>query len=318
MNEGDSVRQPAGWPAITAAASAMAEAVPVDVGPEPAAVMTEAGEGWFGPGLAVRAARLVVGAWAMAVDGDESVLRAISAGDTGLSAAGKDDNGDPAYCLLHPAGENWVIAPGAKLASIDLWRLDRGGDAPELGAAWRFTAYQRCGLPVIPPGWTGPGEKEYVGSAYLTFHESLPWPWRLTHGHVETIDEYYGYKYVTRDEAPEEYRARTGSTVAAVAAVALVPSGTYRLLVSYAEHDHKFSGDAASDVDSDVPLTREEAQRLAESAVEADAKRRIGSLDPGDGGEMEVHPSLSCLQVIRLLARAPQVVPSSGAQPAAS
>jgi hypothetical protein len=33
-----------------------------------------------------------------------------------------------------------------------------------------------------------------------------------------------------------------------------VPGGTYRLLASFAEHDHKFGGDATSDVDSDGPL----------------------------------------------------------------
>jgi hypothetical protein len=132
-------------------------------------------------------------------------------------------------------------------------------------------------------------------------------------GHVETGDEYYGYKFTARDETPAEYRTRTspagplaGAGLAASAA-ALVPGGTYRLLASFAEHDHKFSGDATSDVDSDVPLTRDEASRLAEQAIDAEARRRIASVYPVDGAEMEVRPSLNLLRVIRLLELAPPV-----------
>ena len=119
---------------------------------------------------------------------------------------------------------------------------------------------------------------------------------------------HYGYEYTTRDETPGEYRSRTGM---AASAAALVPGGTYRLLASYAENDHKFGGDATSDVDSDVPLPREEAQRLAEDAIDADARRRIASIYPNDGSEMEVRPSLSSLSVIRLLDLAPPVAPAT-------
>jgi len=118
----------------------------------------------------------------------------------------------------------------------------------------------------------------------------------------------YGYEYTTRDETPGEYRSRTGM---AASAAALVPGGTYRLLASYAENDHKFGGDATSDVDSDVPLPREEAQRLAEDAIDADARRQIALIYPNDGSEMEVRPSLSSLSVIRLLDLAPPVAPAT-------
>jgi hypothetical protein len=128
----------------------------------------------------------------------------------------------------------------------------------------------------------------------------------------------HDYTFTARNETPEEYRARTGpagplaSAGLPVSAAALVPGGTYRLLASFAEHDHKFSGDATSDVDSDVPLTRDEASRLAEQAIDAEARRRMVSVYPVDGAEMEVRPSLNMLQVIRLLELAPPVEGATG------
>ena len=303
---------------IPEAVAAAIERVPVDVGPGRAAVMTEAGEGRLSYGNVVRAARLVVATWVTAVNGDGSALRALA--EPGLSdIGGSDDDGhDAAYDLLNPVRKDWVIARDPEVTGIELRRLDRGGDIPELSVGWRFTGFQRYGGPVIPPGWTGSGGREYVGSAYLAFDESRSFPWRMSHGHVETVDEYYGYKFTARDETPEEYRTRTspagplaGAGLAASTA-ALVRGGTYRLLASFAEHDHKFSGDATSDVDSDVPLTRDEASRLAEQAIDAEARRRMASVYPVDGAEMEVRPSLNVLQVIRLLELAPPVESATG------
>jgi hypothetical protein len=132
------------------------------------------------------------------------------------------------------------------------------------------------------------------------------------------VDEYYGYTFTARDETPEEYRARAEpsepltSVALPVSAAALVPGGTYRLLASFAEHDHKFSGDATADVDSDVPLTRDEAGRLAEQAIEAAARRRMAALYPNDEAELEVRPSLQVLQVLRLLEPASPVESATG------
>jgi hypothetical protein len=275
--------------------AAAVDEVAVRVAPGPAAAMTEAGDGWLGRELAVRAARLVVAAWTMAVDGDESSLAAIS-----------DD--DAARYLIHPVRQNWVIAPGPRVTDIDLWQLDRDGDVPELGVRWRFTADQRYAGPAVPPGWLPPGMREYVGSAHLTLDESRPWPWRLTHGSVRTIDAYYGYSYAARDETAAQYQARIGE-----GAGAAVLSGTYRLVAGYAEHDEKFSGSATADVDSDGPLSREEAQRLAESAIDADARQRMAAVYPQrEIGEDDVRPSLSSLEVIRLLGPAPAVEPAAG------
>jgi hypothetical protein len=283
-------------PEIPARVAASVDQVPVRAAPGPAAAMTEAGDGSLGHEQVVNATRLVVAAWAMAVDGDESALSAIS-----------DD--DAAHFLLHPVRESWVIAPGPRVTDIDVRKLDHVGQAPELGVRWRFTADQRYAGPVIPPGWMPPGDREYVGSAHLALDESRPWPWRLTHGSVRTIDAYYGYTYTTRDETADEYQARTATPSVRAA---LVPSGTYRLVASYAEHDEKFGGTATTDVDSDGPMSREEAQRLAESAIDADARRRMAAIYPlREIGEDDVRPSLSSLEVIRLLCPAPAVEPAT-------
>jgi hypothetical protein len=304
--------------AVPEPVAAAIEGIPVDIAPSAAAAMTEAGEGWLSPGTAVRAARTVVAAWVAAVDGDDRALRELAErapSDADEDAdADEDDGYDAAYGLLHPARKSWVIAPHPVVAGIELRRPGLGDEVRELSVEWRFTAGQRYGGPVIPPGWMGPGDREYVGTAYLAPDESRAFPWRMSSGHVETVDEYYGYAYAAADEMPEEYQGRTGL---AVSAAALVPSGTYRLLASFAEHDHKFSGDASADVDSDVPLTREEAQRLAQDAAAVEASRRMAAMYPEDGAALEVRPSLSALRVSRLLEQAPPVDPATGTDGAA-
>jgi hypothetical protein len=319
MSETDSGEWPGGVPEPVRAAI---EGVPVDIRPGPAETITEAGEDSFSAGNVVRATRLLIAAWVTAVNGDDSPLRAL-AGPAPSGSGGDDSGHDAAYYLLHPVSKDWVIAPAPEVTGIDLWRLDLSGDVPELTIQWRFTGHQRHGGPVIPPGWTGSGNRAYVGLAYLGFDESRPFPWRMSRGQVQTEDEYYGYAFTARDETPEEYRTRTGpagrpaSAGLPVSAAALVPGGTYRLLASFAEHDHKFGGDATSDVDSDGPLTRDEARRLAEDAINAEARRRIVSIYPSDGAEMEVRPSLSMLRVTRLLEAAPAVEPATGPDGAA-
>jgi hypothetical protein len=327
---------PEEWSAIPESVATKVAAIPVDIRPAAAAALSEAGRGWLDAGLAVPAARLLVAAWVTALSGDKSVLEGISGGEPGDPDGAHDASAcDQVHHLLHLVHRNSVIAPHPEVTSIDLWHIDVGGDVPEIGVMWRFTGCERPDLPALPPGWTGPGQGEYVGSAYLRLTgrapdaggdrrpsprgteapaelapagSPRPRPWRLARGHVETIDEYYGYKYATSDEAADGYRSRTG---AAVSAAALVPSRTYRLVASFAGHDHEFGGDATSDVDGDTPPARDEAQRLAEDAINAEARRRMTAIYPGDGREAEARPSLSSLRVIRLLAPAPPVEPAS-------
>jgi hypothetical protein len=59
---------------------------------------------------------------------------------------------------------------------------------------------------------------------------------------VDTLDGYLGYRFISCEETAAEYRTRTGS---AAGPGALVASGTYQLVASFAEHDEKFGGSAA-------------------------------------------------------------------------
>jgi hypothetical protein len=275
------------------------DGVPVNIRPGTA----EGGEGWLSSGSVARAARLAVGAWLTAVDGDDSALRALA----GPARPGADGGRGAADDLLYPPGRDWVIAPGPEVIGIAVRRVDAGSDVPELGLQWRFTGAPRYGGPVIPPGWTPPGDREFSGSAYLTLDESRPLPWRLTSAGVETQDD--GYSYTARDETPAEYQDRTGLTVRPAA---LVPGATYRLLASYVEHSYEFSGDAKADLDRDTPLTRDEAGRLAADAVGRQARSRAAALSAADQGEADVDPALTMLRVIRLLDAAPAVEPATG------
>jgi hypothetical protein len=111
---------------------------------------------------------------------------------------------------------------------------------------------------------------------------------------VEALDGHLGYRFISRDETAEEYRARTG---AATGAGALVPSGTYQLSTGFAEHDERFGGAATAEVQSETAPTRDEAERLAWPAVWAETERALG---PG-----EWRPSLNWLDTVRLLEEAP-------------
>jgi hypothetical protein len=254
----------------------MVEAAPLEIRPGPAAVLTENGDGWLGAGLASKAARLSVAAWARAVDGDGTTLSAIA-------------EPDAAQSLLNPIYKDWVVAPGPVVTGIEIWSFDASAGAPELGVMWRFTGRQLPRAAEGSAGWAG-YSGVFVGMLSLAFTGPGRWPWRLTRGHVDTLDGHLGYRFISRDETVEEYRKRTGS---AGRAEALVSSDTYQLVAGFAEHNERFGGSADAQVQSDTAPTREEAERLAWSAVWAETQRVLG---PGDWW-----PSLNWLDMVRLL-----------------
>lgn len=249
----------------------MVEAVPLEIRPAPAAAFTENGEGWLGADLAGKAARLAVAAWARAVDGDSATLSAIS-------------DPDAAQFLLNPAWKDCVVAPGPVVTGIEIWSFDPSASAPELGVMWRFTGRQLPRAPAGPAGYSG----VFVGMLTLSFTGPGGWPWRLTRGHVDTLDGHLGYRFISRDETAGEYRERTG-----LAAGALVPSDTYQLTAGFVEHDERFASTATAQVQSEIAPTRDEAERLAWSAVWAEVQQVLG---PG-----EWWPSLNWLDLVRLL-----------------
>jgi hypothetical protein len=264
--------------------SEMVEAISVDAYPVAAAAMTEAGQGWFGPDMAAKAARLAVAAWAAAVNGDDALLASIA-------------DQDAVHWLLYPVWKAWVIAAGPLVTEITIWTVEPAAEPPELGVAWRFTGRQRPVEPEPGPGrarprvWTD-AEQIFVGNMTLAFTASGSgaWPWRLARGHVSTLDEYLGYTFASRFETAEECRRRTG-TVAGDGV--LVPSGTYLLHASFFDHDIKWGSFAEMEVSSDPAPTREEAEKLIWPAIWAQTARSLGK---GDW-----QPSLSSLSMTRLL-----------------
>jgi hypothetical protein len=267
----------------------MVAAAPLDAYPGAAATMTEAGDGWFGTAMAGKAARLAVAAWVTAVNGDESALAAMAA------------DGDAAHFLLNPVRKAWVIAVGPQVTEITIWKVEPAAKPAELDVTWRFTGRQRPLEPVPEPepgparpsGWTG-GEQIFVGMLTLKFSGPGAWPWRLTRGHVETLDAHLGYTFVSRFETAEEYRRRTGTPPGAGV---LVPTDTYLLDAGFAEHDVKFGSSAQLEVSSDPAPTREEAEKLIWPAIRAQTRRALG--------EGDWRPSLGSLHLTRLLGPPP-------------
>lgn len=263
----------------------MVAAASLDAYPAAAAAMTEAGGGWFGTVMAGKAARLAVAAWVTAVNGDESALAAMA-------------DGDAVHWLLDPVRKKWVIAAGPLVTEILISGLDPAADPPELRVTWRFSGRQRI-EPALGPGdaapwdWTD-GEQVFVGLLTLELTGSGASPWRLTHGHVETLDAHLGYTFVSRFETAEEYRRRTGTSAGDGV---LVPTDAYLLDAGFAEHDEKFGSSARLEVSSDVAPTRAEAEKLIWPAIWAETRRALG--------EGDWRPSLGSLRMTRLLGPSP-------------
>ena len=105
----------------TSDAVAMVAAASLEVTPWAAETMLLAGErdSRLGASAVARAARLVVAAWAMAVDGDDTMLTAMA-------------QPDAAYWLLRPALEHWQVAAGPRVTRIKISRLDADAEHPEV------------------------------------------------------------------------------------------------------------------------------------------------------------------------------------------
>ena len=265
--------------------SEMVAAAQLVIYADPDATMTEAGDGWFGRTLAVRAARLAVAAWARAVNGDESALAALA------------DTPDRVGWLLQPESlspwrPQWTVAPDPVVTEVRIWGLDPVADPPELNAQWLFTGRRRWADPDQADGRDeDEDDRPFVGMATLKLTGSDPWPWRLTLGSVQTMDSYLGYTYAVSTETAEEYKERTGA-----GEPSLTPTSTYYLLeADFTEDDVKFGSKVAVEISSDSVLTREEAARLVEPAMQADVVQWRG----GEVGDW--HPSLRALRVTRLL-----------------
>lgn len=202
------------------------------------------------------AARLAVAAWVLAVDGD----------DTDLTA------------MAEPEAAHWLEA-------------DAG--PPRLSISFQFTGHRQFANPSLAePTATATTAEEtvFAGLLSLVLQGTGPGPWRLTSGHVQTLDEFLGYTFTSRRETPGEYAERTGSPGPPEAAG---PVRRFRLTAGFYEHDVRFGSSVMIEVRRKAAPARDEAVQLVWPAIEQETARALGQ---GDW-----RPSLSSLKVVELL-----------------
>lgn len=258
----------------------------LEVYPAVAAVLNKGGDGWFGQDMAVKVARRAVAAWAAAVNGDDAPLAAMA-------------DRDAVHWLLNPVRKAWAIAPGPVVTEMAIWAVEPAADPAELDVSWQFTGRQRPVEPTpepglaLPSGWSD-AEQAFVGMMTLAFTGPPAWPWRLARGHVSTLDDHLGYRFVSRLETAAEFRRRTGVEADTAAGTSVLgPTDDYLVIADFAEHDEKFGSWAQLEVSGDPPPTRTEAHELIWPAIWEECARGLG---PG-----EWRPSLNTLSLVRLL-----------------
>ncbi|HUD39451.1 MAG TPA: hypothetical protein VMR14_21320 [Streptosporangiaceae bacterium] len=270
----------------------MLEAASLRIRPYVAEAIVAAGEGddQFGLDRVRRTARLAVAAWALAVNGDDSLLRGLAPSD------------NTRYFLVHPAMERWEVLPGPLVTSIEVIRLEVGADPPELGVQFEFAGRQRFTDgdgnrdPIRPDG----DETLLIGSLYLEPSDAGSWPWQLARGYVQTLDKYLGYVFTSLRESAEDYQKRTGlpadQVLERLEARSPATAGherRFKIVAGFAEHDVRFGSEASVEVVRDAPPTRYEAVDLVWPTVEEVTEQALG---PGDW-----RPSLSWVDLIELI-----------------
>ena len=161
------------------------------------------------------------------------------------------------------------------MTQIELGALDVGAEPPRLRLRFEFTGRRRFADPAQVDS-TAYGETAFIGLLDLTLAASGPSPWHLSSGQVQTLDDFLGYKFISRRETPEEYRERTGPTATPAAAA---PRRVYRLTAGFAEHDERFGSSASIDVPRETAPTPNEAEKLVWPAVEEVTRQALGAGD---------------------------------------
>jgi hypothetical protein len=262
----------------TADPAALVETASLEISAPVAETMQRAGaqDDRLGAEQATQAARRAVGAWVMAVNGDGAALAAMS-------------EPDAAHWLLHPVWKPWTVAPGPAVTQIGIWDLEADDDPPRLRVSFQFTGHRQFTDP-DEAGRTADQETLFTGMTDLVLHGTGPWPWQLSSGHVETLDEFLGYTFTSRQETPGEYAERTGSLQPPQAAG---PTRRFRLTAGFFDHDVRFGSSVTIEIQREDPPARDEAVQLVWPAIEQETARALG--------EGDWRPSLSSLDVVELL-----------------
>jgi hypothetical protein len=237
------------------------------------------------PDEVIAAVRSVVAAWVLAADGDGSRLAGFAPEQT-------------AQWLISPATERWSVGRAPLITQIDVRAFEQpDGQPPQLRVRFDFDGSQRFADESQPPVQTS-----FVAVLELAFASDGPRPWLVHSGHLWTLDKFLGYQFTRRRERAGEYRERTGS-LAPDAAIG--PTGRYKILARFAEHDERFSSWAETEVVRAAPPSRTEAEQLIWPAIDAETARALG---PGDW-----RPSLLYIDLIELVGekREPDAPPVS-------
>lgn len=225
------------------------------------------------PDAVIAAVRSVVAAWVLAADGDGSRL-------AGLAPE------QPAQWLISPAMERWSVGPAPLITQIDVRAFEQpDGRPPQLRVRFDFDGGQR-----FADESQSPVQTSFVALLELAFASDGPHPWLVHSGHVCTLDKFLGYQFTRRRERAGEYRERTGSLAPDAA---IRPTGRYKILARFAEHDERFSSWAETEVARAAPPSRTEAEQLIWPAIDAETARALG---PG-----EWRPSLLYIDLIELV-----------------
>jgi hypothetical protein len=228
------------------------------------------------------AARLAVAAWLRAVDGHAAALTALA-------------EPEAVHWLLHPVRKNWQVAPGPSVTQIRIWGLEAGAEPPKLNLSFQFTGHRKLADPdLADPDLAdriaAAAAAETVFAGLLSLVLQGTGPWRLASGHVQTLDEFLGYTFTSRQETPGEYAERTGSPEPPEAAG---PARRFRLTAGFFEHDVRFGSSVTIEVQREAARARDEAVQLVWPAIEQETARALG--------EGDWRPSLSSLTVVELL-----------------
>src|SRR6202020_2537103 len=122
-------------------------------------------------------------------------------------------------------------------------------------------------------GRTAAGDTVFAGLLSLVLQGTGPWPWRLVSGHVQTLDEFLGYTFTSRQETPGEYAERTGSLEPPRPAGA---ARRFRLTAGFFEHDVRVGSSVTIEVEREAAPARDEAVQLVWPAVERETARALG------------------------------------------
>jgi hypothetical protein len=200
---------------------------------------------------------------------------------------------DAMYWLLHPVRLGWRVAPGATVTEIGICGLDHDADLARMQIQFRFAGRRLCDDQEQADA--AGAETLFVGLLHLTLDRAGA-SWRLSRGHVETLDDFLGYKFTMRSEHLDEYQARADTSPLPVA-----PGGSpghasgerlFRIIASFAEHDERLGASAAIEVRLASAPARNEAVELIWPAIVEKITRLLG--------EGDWRPPLSSVEVVEL------------------